>query len=118
MSAVSLLCSSFLSLALALSPFAQVQRPAEEPKLRADVANLKAFALQFRDLLPADYYPVNTPINTRSIPSVILDFVGGFSVGINDLLTLLEPGPRSGKYPVYIRGYPLVCQRVLNRLLI
>lgn len=36
----------------------QVQRPAEEPKLRADVANLKAFALRFRDALPADYYPV------------------------------------------------------------
>ncbi|CAM9326242.1 unnamed protein product [Choristocarpus tenellus] len=35
-----------------------VQRPAEEPKLRADVANLKAFALRFREALPADYYPV------------------------------------------------------------
>eukprot|EP00752_Nemacystus_decipiens_P011647 g10339.t2 len=36
----------------------KVQRPAEEPKLRADVANLKAFALRFREVLPADYYPV------------------------------------------------------------
>lgn len=38
----------------------QVQRPAEEPKLRADVANLKAFALRFREVLPADYYPVSS----------------------------------------------------------
>ncbi|CAN0045525.1 unnamed protein product, partial [Ectocarpus sp. 8 AP-2014] len=36
----------------------KVQRPAEEPKLRADVANLKAFAGRFREVLPADYYPV------------------------------------------------------------
>ncbi|CAM9673898.1 unnamed protein product [Discosporangium mesarthrocarpum] len=36
----------------------KVQRPAEEPKLRADVANLKAFAFRFREALPADYYPV------------------------------------------------------------
>lgn len=36
----------------------KVQRPAEEPKLRADIQNLKAFALRFRESLPVDYYPV------------------------------------------------------------
>lgn len=49
----------------------QVQRPAEEPKLRADVANLKAFALRFRDLLPADYYPVSFP--RSHLPRVVTE---------------------------------------------
>ncbi|KAA8496095.1 Uncharacterized protein FVE85_2250 [Porphyridium purpureum] len=34
----------------------KVQRPAEEPKLRADIANLKLFAKRFREQLPADYF--------------------------------------------------------------
>jgi predicted unusual protein kinase regulating ubiquinone biosynthesis (AarF/ABC1/UbiB family) len=36
----------------------KVQRPSEEPKLRGDIANLKAFAQRFRSSLPVDYYPV------------------------------------------------------------
>ncbi|CAM9344464.1 unnamed protein product [Chrysoparadoxa australica] len=40
----------------------KVQRPSEEPKLRADLKNLKAFALRFRESLPVDYYPVFTEL--------------------------------------------------------
>jgi len=36
----------------------KVQRPSEEPKLRGDIANLKAFSKRFRDSLPVDYYRV------------------------------------------------------------
>lgn len=36
----------------------KVQRPAEEPKLRGDIANLKAFSKRARTYLPVDYYPV------------------------------------------------------------
>lgn len=50
----------FCSCVFVLHCLQQVQRPAEEPKLRADVANLKAFALRFREVLPADYYPVRS----------------------------------------------------------
>lgn len=36
----------------------KVQRPSEEPKLRGDIGNLKAFSKRFRDSLPVDYYRV------------------------------------------------------------
>ena len=36
----------------------KVQRPSEEPKLRGDIANLKAITKTFRDSLPVDYYTV------------------------------------------------------------
>jgi len=36
----------------------KVQRPAEEPKLRGDIKNLKSFAKQFREFLPVDYFTV------------------------------------------------------------
>lgn len=34
----------------------KVQRPSEEPKLRGDIGNLKAFSKRFRASLPVDYY--------------------------------------------------------------
>jgi predicted unusual protein kinase regulating ubiquinone biosynthesis (AarF/ABC1/UbiB family) len=36
----------------------KVQRPSEEPKLRGDIANLKAITKTFRESLPVDYYTV------------------------------------------------------------
>lgn len=36
----------------------KVQRPSEEPKLRGDIGNLKAFSKRFRESLPVDYYKV------------------------------------------------------------
>lgn len=48
----------------------KVQRPSEEPKLRGDIGNLKAFSKRFRDSLPVDYYKVSRQARRQEDRSV------------------------------------------------
>lgn len=72
--------------------------------MRADVANLKAFAGRFRNVLPADYYPVSAH---HAFALLIKLFVGffvsftfqgeaGFAVRFIPLGWRLRTGPITG----------------------
>ena len=93
----------------------KVQRPAIEPKLLGDIANLIQLAKTFRDSLPLDYFTVFTELEKQLTDE--FDFVKE-AVAMDRIYTALSrtiDGSMSVEVPLVIpRPYPgLVCRRVL-----
>ncbi|CAN0343333.1 unnamed protein product [Ascophyllum nodosum] len=105
----------------------KVQRPAEEPKLRADVANLKAFAQRFRKYLPADYYPVfcelervlDSELDFRAEAQAMEKIAAGVAYtvdGIRAAPPIVVPRPVPGLYSGRVLVMEYVQGMALNRL--
>lgn len=92
----------------------KVQRPAEEPKLRGDVGNLKAFAARFRGALPVDYYPVFCELE-RALTNELDFLCEAQSIEKIAAAVAHRPDGSPAKPPLYVpRPIPgLVTKRVL-----